>query len=598
MLKDLRITKKFPAVMISFTLASVAITGIIAFRSASNELKKASQAKLSALLESRKAALENYFNVIEKDLEFHSQSPLVVSAIEKFIDAWQQLPEKKEAYLKQIYIKNNPFAKSQRSAMLSADDNSPYSLTHQEYHPVLRSLISTRSFYDLFLIDPQGNLIYSVAKENDFASNLLTGQWKQSHLADVFNQVNANPQLGRHCYADFAYYAPSDEPASFIATAVFDKQKNYLGVFALQMPISPMNKVMQVTAGMGESGETYVVGDDLLMRSDSRFLADGSILKTRVDTSSVHQALDGYTGCQVIKDYRGIDVYSAYCNLDFQGVRWAVLAEVDKAEIQQPVYAMTRFLTASGLVIVISIFVVGYTISRDIANPIVSMTKIMNRLANNKLNVEIEVSERQDEVGNMAKAMIVFKQNAIEREKLQQKLIHVARHDTLTGLATRNYAMEQLDKLIENFEKQDKPEDELLAVMFADLDNFKRVNDSLGHHVGDELLKDIARGIEKTIKQMGIAARIGGDEFLIILSECNTIQSIENVARKLLKTIKKDFSTLNESFQVSLSLGIATFPKDSDDSISLVKKADMAMYKAKKSGKQALYWFDETLVKN
>ena len=118
-----------------------------------------------------------------------------------------------------------------------------------------------------------GDLIYSVDKELDFATNLTTGQWKNSKLADLYKQINDFPQQGKVLISDFAPYQPSmGNPASFIGTAVFNQDNQYIGAVVFQLPIEPINHIMQVTAGMGDSGETYVVGNDLLMRSNSRLL--------------------------------------------------------------------------------------------------------------------------------------------------------------------------------------------------------------------------------------------------------------------------------------------------------------------------------------
>ncbi len=119
---------------------------------------------------------------------------------------------------------------------------------------------------------------------------------------------------------------------------MFDEAGIFIGVLAFQMPIKRLNKVMQVTAGMGETGETYVVGQGLLMRSGSRFSMESTILKTRVDTVTVHKALNGETGVEVTPDYLGVPVLSAYAPQDFLSARWAVMAEVDEGEVLAPVY--------------------------------------------------------------------------------------------------------------------------------------------------------------------------------------------------------------------------------------------------------------------
>jgi len=582
MLKDLKITKKFPLVMIIFALISALVTGLIAYSNASSEMENVAKDKLFSLLESRKSSLENYFYTIEQDLGFHAQSPLVVEAIESFSAAWELLPENKKDFLQNIYIHKNPYTIEQKDALLSSNDDSHYSDQHIIYHPAFRNLISSRSYRDLFLFDQNGNLIYSVIKEKDFASNMFTGQWQNTHLAQVFKTINEKPERGKYVFADFAPYEPSNNtPASFIASPIYDQEASYIGVLVFQMPIDRLNKVMQVTAGMGESGETYLVGSDLLMRSDSRFYKGRSILATTVNTPSVHSALKGESGVSVINDYRDIPVFSAYSPMNFLSTNWAVIAEVDKSEILQSVYTMSNFLLISGFIIAVIICFLGYIIASDISHPIVAMTDIMNKLAKNELNANISVTERKDEVGGMAKAMIVFKKNAIEKEKLQQKLSRMTQYDMLTGLRSRSYAMEHLDRL---FDKS-KAENKNLIVMFIDLDNFKTVNDTMGHHVGDELLKTVATRFATCVREEDVVARMGGDEFIVILSDINDREDINRIAENILEAMNTKFAALNVNCDVTASVGIAVYPQHADAPSALIKQADRAMYNAKENGK-------------
>ena len=134
-------------------------------------------------------------------------------------------------------------------------------------------------------------------------------------------------------FSDFARYPPSnDEPAAFAAHAV-RKGDGLLGVFAVQIPAEPLNELMHFTQGMGETGETYLVGSDGLMRSQSRFTDEPTLLATRVENASVRDGLKGQTGAYIVPDYRGIPVLSVFSPVDFGGQKWVLLAEIDEAEV-------------------------------------------------------------------------------------------------------------------------------------------------------------------------------------------------------------------------------------------------------------------------
>ena len=582
MLQNIRLTRKFPLIMISLALISALATGFIAYQKAADTMQKEAEAKLYSLLESRESSLKRYFEVIRQDVIYHSQSPLVNSALKEFRRAWEELPGDKENYLKSHYIERNPFALDLKANLLQADDGSGYSQVHKQYHSEFANLIAARSFYDVFLIDAEGNIIYSAKKELDFASNLRTGLWRDSNLGKAILDVSNNISPGFLSFADFAPYAPSEnKPASFVAAPVFDAEKKHLGMLAFQMPIDELNAVMQVTAGMGETGETYLVGDDYLMRSDSRFYSERSILKKRVETTPVKQALAGEEGVKVAQDYRNISVFSAYKPIDFFGTRWAILAEIDEMEVLAPVVTLNRFLTISGIVIGLVITILGYFLATDLANPIVTMTDVMRKLARNELNVNLSVSERRDEVGGMAQAMLMFKDSAIERERLREKLGYLAEHDSLTNLPNRNYAMTHLKKIIEEHKDLGKK----VAIMFADLDGFKNVNDQFGHQVGDHILKEVSSGFSACLRDKDVVARIGGDEFLLILPDIQTEEDCVGVASKLLKSTDKVFSSCNEQVDIGVSIGIAIYPEHADEIERLLKIADDAMYSAKANGK-------------
>jgi len=356
------------------------------------------------------------------------------------------------------------------------------------------------------------------------------------------------------------------------------------------MPIEPLDSIMHVTAGMGESGETYLVGKDMLMRSNSRFLTQRSILQKRVDTSSVVQALAGKNGVATIADYRDVQVLSAYTPIDFLGTRWAMLVEIDHQEVMKPVYTLSNFLLISGSLIAIVICLLGYLLATDISRPIVAMTKIMSKLSNDELEVNISVNERKDEIGHMADAMVVFKQNAIDRANLHRELRYIVEHDPLTDLYTRKFVLEQVPTLM----KQALKDGTRLVLMFIDVDDFKLINDTYGHSVGDRVLTGVANNLKSCIRSNDIVARIGGDEFLILLPEISDLDDSKHVAQKIVSSVQIPLPITGDDTKLTLSIGMSVFPDDGNDVLELMRQADKAMYSVKDGGKNSFsYWNNE-----
>ena len=168
-----------------------------------------------------------------------------------------------------------------------------------------------------------------------------------------------------------------------------------------------------------------------------------------------------------------------------------------------------------------------------------------------------------------------------ERKQQEQKIHQLAYIDELTGLANRRMFFDRLQLSLANAHRHNHQ----LAVLFLDLDLFKRINDTLGHQAGDQALKEVARRISETVREGESVARLGGDEFTILLPEISQTDPLECLAKRLIKQIEKPVRLLDQEFFLTTSIGIAVYPQDGVNAEQLVKHADVAMYQAKNSGR-------------
>ncbi|UAA39007.1 EAL domain-containing protein [Paraneptunicella aestuarii] len=176
-----------------------------------------------------------------------------------------------------------------------------------------------------------------------------------------------------------------------------------------------------------------------------------------------------------------------------------------------------------------------------------------------------------------------------ERMEAQERLHYLAHHDALTGLPNRALLQDRLNQMIASAQWHPKN----AAVLFMDLDRFKIINDSLGHNVGDTILQTMAERLTLCIHPGDTVSRLGGDEFAIVLNDVESVEEVREVALKLLKSISEPIVFDNKELFVTSSIGISLFPKDSEDTLGLLKKADVAMYRAKNIGRNSYQMYSK-----
>jgi diguanylate cyclase (GGDEF)-like protein len=178
-----------------------------------------------------------------------------------------------------------------------------------------------------------------------------------------------------------------------------------------------------------------------------------------------------------------------------------------------------------------------------------------------------------------------------ERKRAEARIEYLARHDVLTGLPNRSFLAERLEGMLALARRHEV----VAAILFIDLDNFKTINDSLGHHAGDELLKEVAGRIKGALRDADIVARFGGDEFLIALGDLGAPGDATRVANKLLSVISAPISLEGRQVYVTPSIGISLFPRDGNEVDELIRAADSAMYRAKDSGRAGFQFYSPSL---
>ena len=202
----------------------------------------------------------------------------------------------------------------------------------------------------------------------------------------------------------------------------------------------------------------------------------------------------------------------------------------------------------------------------------------------------LSISAIRDEHG-VIQHYIGIADDITENKAIQRQMEYLAYHDSLTGLPNRMLANDRLEQAIAHANRSKNR----VAVMFLDLDDFKTINDTLGHSVGDSMLKSVAERLQACVRESDTVSRLGGDEFLVMLHEVSEIEAINRVAVNILEKVHQSCRVGDHELTTSTSIGIAVFPEDGTDRDTLLKNADMAMYNAKQSGRNTHRFFAEEM---
>jgi len=179
----------------------------------------------------------------------------------------------------------------------------------------------------------------------------------------------------------------------------------------------------------------------------------------------------------------------------------------------------------------------------------------------------------------------------------QHELKYMAFHDKITDLGNREAFFSQLDQIITDIPRN--REKQVTAILFCDLDNFKLVNDTLGHNIGDKVLKAVASRLTESLRKTDFVYRLGGDEFTVIGKHLKNEYEAVNIAKKIINSVSEPYQIQDHTITyITVSIGIGTLPKDGDDRETIVKNADLAMYKAKKEGKNQFQFFSKEMTQH
>jgi methyl-accepting chemotaxis protein len=481
--KNIKIARKLIIVFLSIGLFAVAVLGYMSYNQSKKALIEKSFDQLQAIRDIKKNQIESFFKERKGDLNVYAYNTAVQLASQRFIHAFD-------------------------SAGLSGELWKKWDRAHGvKFEHYVREY----GYYDLFIISNEGDVVYTVAKEGDLGKNLVRGSLANSPLGEAFQKGKSKLSI-----VDFQWYDVSSEPASFVAGPIKANDGSQIGVLAYQISLKAVNSIMQERSGMGETGETYLVGSDKKMRSDSyldpeghsvQASFEGTVKDNGVDTEASREAISGKTDRRIVIDYNGNPVLSAYTTVDLGDFHWALMAEIDEAEIMQPVNALGIQIFIVGAILALIIIVVSVFFSRSISKPLEMGVNFAKQMAEGDLTAEIKLNQN-DEIGMLAQALVNM------RNKLSMVVENVQ-----SGANNIASASEQLSstsqEMSQGSSEQASSAEEVSSSMEQMASNIQQNTDNAHQteKISQKASKDISEGndaVGKTVVSMrNIADKIG-----------------------------------------------------------------------------------------
>jgi class 3 adenylate cyclase len=551
-LSRISIQSKLLVMLLLTSILSAAVVGAIGFHSGRTSLRASVFDRLTEVRASQSRQLEAKFTDLENSLVVYTRGATTTEAIEAFTAAFDQLNnatvspaqwqsvvnyytnqfEKTEEaqtgtqidvngllptsnaqkYLQTYYT--TPFTDWDKSIRFDdAGDGSAWSAANARFNDFFREIVLRFNFEDALLLDTRGNVVYSAYKGVDLGTNIFNGPYSANELRDAYENALASHAVDYVGVTDFGNYQPADEPTAWMVAPVGPRGR-VEGVLALQFPISKINDLMTVNrrweaAGMGKTGETFLVGPDDLMRSDSRLFLEnpeqfkrdvinagtppdvaqesirqhGTTLVQPVANEASRLAQRGQAGTLIEDDYLGHRTLQAYAPVDLHGLHWSIIAKIDTTEAFAPVATFTETLVISTAVIIFVVSLAAMLLARLFVRPIRRLEAGAQQISAGDYHVTLPVRSR-DEFGDLTVAFNDMSRNLAIKDDL------IAEQRQENDRLLLSLMPEQVVQRYREGEETIAQDHQNVTVIFADIVGLDEMADELS---SDELLAIVNR---------------------------------------------------------------------------------------------------------
>lgn len=625
-MRNISVRTRIMLMLLFVSLLACIVLGVLGSSYGEKVITEETISQLNLIRSSKEDQIKTYFNDVGHFVEVMGQNQMIIDAAKEFSSAFSKLSNdslpkecslslnryyddfidrlsqnmeiKKDpmlylpfsvegCYLQYEYIVNNKFPMGDKNLLSDPNDGSAYSEVHKRYHDYFELFIEKYKFYDVFLVDLNtGDIIYSVEKETDFATNLYAGPYRGSNLAELARSLQTNSDIQAATFQDFAPYRPSyGAPAAFAGIPLTEDGRTIAGLI-VQIPIDEIDRIMTNDGnwekdGLGKTGETFLVGEDEYMRSISRFYLEDSLnyrkslertgenektidkifrygtttLQQRISSDNIEKALNGEEGHATGMGYRGEEVLSSYEPLQIKGFNWVIVAEKDYDEFIVPVKDFNRQMMILTIILILIITLLAMWMSRRFVRPLNKLSEAAGKIiaGNSSHRVDIKSNDEFGELGASFNTMI--EEVDSQKKALQQQ-------SEFSSELLENFVPKEFAGRLKKGEKAFAQEYTNLTMILIDVAGFSELLSKLGADQSVKILSDIMEAFDTAAEQNHIERiRTIGDSYFAAcglfeprLDHTNRSVVFAKETQQLIKQINITHNT-NLDVQIALANG-------------------------------------------
>lgn len=506
----------------NFLILSIIPALIISFFSYNNSKKSLEEAatnQLTVIRDSKKNEIEDYIDNIKNKVSFMSKNYIAIDAMQEF---------------KLGVIQEN---------------SEGFNKYDSEFH----NFVTELEYGDMLLVDVKsGDVLYSVLKESDYKSNLLTGTAKSSVVATAFRAVKDSNDKNFITITDYQFYEPSNsKPIACIAAPIYNKDEK-IGVIIFKMPPTKIDSITSNSGKweslkLGNSGDVVIVGSDYKMRNTNRFWSsetDSKILEAKSGillkegkTEGTMSLMQGITSTEQYIDYRGIPTIATFTPLEIDGLKWGIVVKEDQSEAFKASNSLKEFIIIIVIISMVIVVVVTFILASNISKPLKKLANVALEISEGDLTIEIPIEKRSDEIGTLSNAINIMVRNLREQTKELVNVVNVLASSVSEITVTLSQVTSGATETSSSVSETTSTVEEVKQTVFLSNEKTKKVSTSSKESlevakVGQNATEESIDGMKHINVQMQAIA-----ESILALSEqsqniSELIESVDNISEQ------------------------------------------------------------------